>query len=122
MIKLTFCLTRLPHLSRAEFQDYWRNQHAPLVAQHKDALRIKRYVQVHAASEEMNEPLRGPRGAPEGYDGIAELWWDSPDDLNRDDPAAREAGRILLEDERKFIDLSKSPLWFNQEHEIINAL
>ncbi|HBT35125.1 MAG TPA: EthD family reductase, partial [Hyphomonas sp.] len=24
MIKLTFCLRRLPHLSREEFQRYWR--------------------------------------------------------------------------------------------------
>ena len=32
MIKLTFCLRRLPHLTREEFQTYWREQHAPLVA------------------------------------------------------------------------------------------
>ena len=122
MIKLTFCLTRLPHLTRAEFQEYWLNNHAPLVAKYKDALRIKRYVQVHAKPEEMNEPLRGPRGGPAGYDGIAELWWESADDMNRDDPLAREGGRVLLEDEKKFIDLSRSPLWFNEEHEIINEL
>lgn len=122
MIKLTFCLTRQPHLSRAEFQDYWLNKHAPLVAKYKDALRIKRYVQVHAAPEEINEPLRGPRGAPQGYDGIAELWWESEEDMNRDNPLAREGGRALLEDEKKFIDLAKSPLWLNQEHEIINEV
>ena len=32
MIKLTFCLHRLPHLSREAFQDYWFNNHAQLVA------------------------------------------------------------------------------------------
>ena len=40
MIKLTFCLRRLPHLSREEFQRYWREQHAPLVAKHAKTLGI----------------------------------------------------------------------------------
>jgi uncharacterized protein (TIGR02118 family) len=120
MIKLTFCLTRLPHLSRAEFQDYWRNHHAPLVKSFQDALKIRRYVQVHALEDALSQPLRGPRGAPEGYDGIAELWWDNAGDMASSDPQARKAGRALLEDEKKFIDLSKSPLWLSTEHEIIN--
>ena len=34
-------------------------------------------------------------------------------------PAPREAGRLLLEDEAKFIDLARSPLWFNREYEIV---
>ena len=44
MIKLTFCLTRLPGFTREAFQDYWINTHAPLVASVKDTLRIRRYV------------------------------------------------------------------------------
>ena len=32
-----------------------------------------------------------------------------------------EAGRLLLEDEKRFIDLPKSPLWWGQEREIIAA-
>ena len=120
MIKLTFCLTRLAHLSRAEFQDYWRNHHAPLVKSFQDALKIKRYVQVHALADELSAPLRGPRGAPDGYDGIAELWWENVGDMASTDPQARQAGRALLEDEKKFIDLAKSPIWLSTEHEIIN--
>jgi hypothetical protein len=27
MIKLVFALRRLPHLSRAQFQQYWREEH-----------------------------------------------------------------------------------------------
>ena len=73
MIKLTFCLRRLPHLSREQFQTYWREQHAPLVAKHA------------ANSSE----------------------------------AAAAAGRELLEDEQKFIDLANSPLWFGDEHVIV---
>jgi uncharacterized protein (TIGR02118 family) len=121
MVKLSFCLRRLPHLSRAEFQRYWREQHAPLVARHREALRIQRYVQVHTADAEANAWLRASRGAPEAFDGVAELWWRSEGDLAA--ATASEAGRRaaaeLLEDERRFIDLARSPLWLGAEHEIL---
>ena len=121
MIKLTFCLTRRPEFTRETFQDYWFNIHAPLVASVKDALRIRRYVQLHSFPLDVSADVRASRGGPEGYDGVAELWWDSFEDLaaNADNPDAREAGRLLLEDEKRFIDLSKSPLWWGQEREII---
>ncbi|MEO1102087.1 MAG: EthD domain-containing protein [Pseudomonadota bacterium] len=121
MIKLTFCLHRLPALSREEFQRYWREEHAPLVASHAETLGIRRYVQTHAETHEMNDGIRASRDAPEMYDGIAELWWESWDAFFAagENPGAEAAGAALLEDERKFIDLSRSPLWFNQEHVIV---
>lgn len=121
MIKLTFCLHRLPHLTRAAFQDYWFNNHAPLVRQHAPAMGLRRYVQVHALDDITSRVLRESRAAPEPYDGIAELWFDSLEALARvgEDPAGRAAGRALLDDERRFIDLPRSPLWFNQERVIL---
>jgi uncharacterized protein (TIGR02118 family) len=115
MIKLTFCLTRLPHLTRAEFQTYWFETHAPLVASVREVLRIRRYVQLHSLPAEVSEALRATRAGPEGYDGVAQLWWDSFEDMATRDPKAAEAGRLLLEDERRFIDLPKSPLWWGEE-------
>src|SRR2546430_8801425 len=38
MIRLTYVLRRLPSLSRAEFQQYWRNTHGPLIAKHATTL------------------------------------------------------------------------------------
>ncbi len=121
MIKLCFCLHRLPHLSRAELQRYWREQHAPLVARHREALRIQRYVQLHTADSPANALLRASRGAPEEYDGIAELWWSSEADLAEAtaSEAGRRAGQELLDDERRFIDLARSPLWLAHEHPIV---
>ncbi len=121
MIKLSFCLRRLPHLSREEFQRYWLEKHGPLVRQHAKALGIHRYVQVHSLEGPASEGLRASRGAPEEYDGIAELWFDTEDvnSVVRTTDEARAAGRALLEDERKFIDLANSPLWFSEEKEII---
>ena len=34
MVKLVFCLRRLPQLSLAEFQEYWLQKHGPLVRSH----------------------------------------------------------------------------------------
>ena len=120
MIKLAFCLKRLPHFSREEFQRYWRENHAPLVAKHAKTLRIHRYVQLHTVDSPANAALRGSRGAPEEYDGIAELWWKSEEDLAAaTGPEAAAAGQALLEDERKFIDLARSPLWLAEEHVVI---
>ena len=119
MIKLTFCLHRLPSLTREQFQKYWYEKHAPLVAKHREVLRIKRYVQMHSHSHPANEGIRSTRMGPEMYDGVAELWWDSIDDvLGNPSPERQAAGLELLEDERKFIDLSRSPLWFGEEKTI----
>ena len=121
MIKLTFCLHRLPHLTREAFQRYWFDTHAPLVASHREALRIRRYEQMHSATVELNDLIRAGRNAPEMYDGVAELWWDSLDEMQAASgtPEGQAAGLALLEDERKFIDLARSPLFFGEEKTII---
>ncbi len=117
MIKLTFCLVRLPHLSREQFQDYWWNTHGPLVASVREVLRIRRYVQLHSWPEAEQEAARRSRNAPAEFDGVAQLWWDSADALaaSGTDPRAPEAAAMLLEDERRFIDLPRSPLWWGEE-------
>jgi uncharacterized protein (TIGR02118 family) len=117
MIKLTFALVRRQEFTLRAFQDYWFTKHAPLVASVKDVLRIRRYVQAHSLPEESSEDLRRSRGGPGGFDGVAELWWDSLEDLAAAgrSPGAPEAAASLLEDERKFIDLSRSPLWWTEE-------
>ena len=121
MIKLTFCLVRLPRLSRAEFQDYWFNTHAPLVASVAETLRIRRYVQLHSLPAESHSAIRASREAPAEYDGVAELWFDSLASIleNGQRPEAQAAGALLLEDEKRFIDLPKSPLWWGEERVIV---
>jgi len=121
MVKLVFCLHRLPALSRADFQRYWRERHGPLVRRHAATLRVRRYVQLHSCDDPLNDVLRASRGAPESYDGIAELWWESRDELAAAtaSPEGRQAGLELLEDERRFIDLGRSPLWIAEELPVI---
>ena len=121
MVKLTFCVHRLPALSRLEFQRYWLEKHGPLVRELAPLLGIRRYVQVHTLTTSLNQALRRSRGGPEEYDGIAELWFDSLDDFAAAGASAeaRDAGRRLLEDEQRFIDLPRSPLWLSTDHVVI---
>ncbi|MEW5688348.1 MAG: EthD domain-containing protein [Pseudomonadota bacterium] len=121
MIKLTFCLVRLPHLTREAFQTYWRETHGPLVASVAETLRIRRYVQLHSLTPEVSAGIRDSRGAPQEYDGVAELWFDSLEAMleNGRRPEAQAAGVLLLEDEKRFIDLARSPLWWGHEHVVV---
>ena len=120
MVKLLFCLRRLPHLSREEFQRYWREVHAPLVAARAQALGIRRYVQRHTVDEPIYAGMGKPRGGIAPYDGVAELWWERVQlkDLEAIE-AARRANRELLEDEGRFIDLPNSPVFFVDDYEVI---
>ena len=107
MIRLTYLLRRKPEMSLAEFQKYWRENHGPLVASHAQRLNMLRYVQVHTL---------------EPYDGVAELWWNRREEMvvANESPRGQAAGEELLEDEAKFIDLPKSPLWFAYEYPQVN--
>jgi len=120
MIHLIFCARRLPHLSRAEFQKYWREQHGPLVRAQAEALGIHRYVQAHTIDHPVAEAAAAMRSAPEPYDGVAELWFDGDDMLDRmQRPEAAAAGLLLLEDEQRFIDLKRSPIFFAEDNVVV---
>ena len=124
MVKLIFCLRRLPSLSTEQFQEYWLNRHAPLVRTVAPVLKIRRYVQCHSFVDARLAPgLVARGGSVTPYDGVAELWWDSIEEVIAAGSTSEglEAGRKLLEDERRFIDLSQSPLYFVREREIIGA-
>jgi uncharacterized protein (TIGR02118 family) len=122
MIKIVLCLRRLPTLSHDEFYRYWLERHGPLVRSHAQALRIRRYTQGHTFADPRIDPAVDARGCQvPAYDGVAEVYWDSVEDLVEAGSSAqgRTAGRALLEDERKFIDLANSSLFYVREHEIV---
>jgi hypothetical protein len=125
MIRITYVLRRKPAMSITEFQDYWRTVHGPLVAKHATTLNILRYVQVHTLDDPLNQQLAAARGKMESpYDGVAELWWTNREALAASfrSSAGQAAGRELLEDEEKFIDLPNSPPWLAYEYPQVNPL
>jgi len=128
MIKLTFCLVRLPSLSREEFQQYWRTHHAPKVQAARDGLAIRRYVQNHTLDSGVAIAAAEGRGMPVGenindFDGVAELWWDSENALAAAmaTEEGMKQGAILYEDESKFIDFSRSRMFLTEENEVISG-
>ncbi len=123
MIKVVFCLRRQPSLTVEEFKDHWLNLHALLVQKHRKILRIMRYVQLYTDYGPMTERLRRFRGSPEPFDGIAEIWYESREALEGlgRDPEARTASEELRDDEERFVDSARSPIWIAEEKQIIPA-
>jgi uncharacterized protein (TIGR02118 family) len=122
LIKLVFTIRRRPGMTRDKFQRYWREEHAHLVQRHAEVLRIRRYVQTHARETDADGAISGARGSEPGqYDGVAELWWESVEELLA--ASSSEQGQIaageLLEDEQRFIDLPNSPIWLGEENVVI---
>jgi len=123
MIRLVFALRRKPGMSIEAFQAYWKGRHGPLVASFATDLNILRYVQTHTLDDPANAAAQKVRGDMEPhYDGVAEVWWSSEAALEEtlETDAGRAAAAALLEDERTFIDLANSPLWFAYEYPQVN--
>ncbi|MCC5947918.1 MAG: EthD family reductase [Nitriliruptoraceae bacterium] len=74
-VKLIALLKAKPGLSRAEFEKRWVDDHAPL------ALKFPRLAgyRINIAIEEYQE-IEGELP----YDGTAEMWWDSLEDMQAD--------------------------------------
>ncbi len=121
MVKLTFCIRRLPSLSREDFFAYWHGHHAGLARKNQQAMGFVKYVQLHACDTPVNEVMRKSRGAPAGFDGLAELWWESREAMETAfaTPEGKAAGKEMLEDEKNFIDLPNSPIWISDEKPIV---
>lgn len=120
MIQMVFCVRRLPALTVDEFHEYWRDHHGAMVRERAEALAIRRYSQLRATGHEVAAVLAGVREAPVAYDGVACLWFDDLDALRASASTleGRRAAKELLEDERSFIDLPRSPIFLVEEDEI----
>ena len=125
MLKMIYCVKRRPDIDVDEFYRYWIEEHGPLVKKRAKELKIKKYVQCHTIQDTNKMPLnkmfQDSRHSLDAYDGVAELWWDSIDDLMAAtaSPDGAEAGQILFEDEQNFIDSSRSCIFFTEEHTIV---
>ncbi len=120
MIKMVMCLTRHPDMTREQFRDYWLNKHGPFFQKNAGIMRAKKYVQSHTLNSPMNEGLRSSRGMLAEYDGVAEVWFESEEDLMAamSSPEMQSLSGARLEDEGKFIDHSKSSAFLVEEIEL----
>jgi hypothetical protein len=117
MIKLIYCLRRLPRLSLEEFQGHWLEHHCQFGQR---SPLIRRYVQYHTLA---NDPIReamaqaGVSGL-EPYDGVSVAWWDDLEAMHRDMTGSRHVA-AALEDELLFIDHSRSVAFLTREEVIV---
>jgi len=119
MIKFVMCLTRHPSMTCEDFQDYWKNNHGPFFMKNAGKMGAKKYVQSHTLDTPLNEALRTSREMLAEYDGVAEVWFESEDALveGMSSPEGQQLGAALLEDERNFIDHSRSSAFIVEEIE-----
>ena len=120
MIKMVMCLRRRPEMTREQFQDYWLNQHGPFFQKNAGAMKAKKYVQSHTLDTPLNEGMRSSRGMLPEYDGVAEVWFESEEELMAalNSPEGQELGAALFEDEGNFIDHTQSSAFIVKELEL----
>ena len=82
-------------------------------------MRSKKYVQSHTIDSPLNDGMRQSRHMLPEYDGVAEVWFESEEDLMEamGSDEMQELSAALLEDEGKFIDHSKSCAFIVREKE-----
>ena len=122
MVKLVYCIRRRADVTPEEFHRYWLEVHGPKVKSVAGALGARRYVQSHTTAPELNAMFVGSRGLAPAFDGITEVWWDSLAALTAAlaTPEGAAAGRMLVEDEARFIDFAGSSVFMTNEHAIFD--
>jgi uncharacterized protein (TIGR02118 family) len=103
MVTLLGCIRRRDDLTREEFLRYWREVHGPVVTQVPEFMRhIKKYVQNHPISLFLpGFPTVSPQ-----FDGVAQMWADSSDELAQ---AYREPRfwQVIYPDGSRFVNFVK---------------
>ena len=121
IVKTYYPLRSPTNLSDEEAQLYWRTQHGPLVRRQAWG-RMLRYVQVHHFAHPLEAAFREERGTKvEPYMGHAEGWRDRGTQVIAT-PEGDAATERAIEDEGKFIDFSRSSIWFAKEHVFIDRM
>tara|TARA_R110002072_G_scaffold13418_12_gene56245 strand:+ start:4269 stop:5033 length:765 start_codon:yes stop_codon:yes gene_type:complete len=119
VVKLYYVLNHLPDADVNGVQWYWRVQHGPLVRGVGADIQALRYIQVHRLEHEFNQAFAVGRGTKNDYFGHAELWFDLS---NKATEKQKPASILLYEDEAKFIDFSRSAMWYGKEYVLVDEI
>jgi uncharacterized protein (TIGR02118 family) len=100
MVKLIVCAKWKSGITHEEFGRYWRENHGPLVRSVPEFIRhVRKYVQCHIVNGSV------PLGTSSDYDGVAELWFENLDELNKAFTEPRYL-EVIRPDELKFADIT----------------
>ncbi|MBI5905655.1 MAG: EthD domain-containing protein [Deltaproteobacteria bacterium] len=122
VVKLIYVLHALPALGRDKCHEWWQSRHGAITRRYGAAMGFLRYIQSHSFDDPMNDALRTRRGTLAPYDGLTEVWFDRlhlADVMRNPECEGAEGFDMLLADEYKFVDLSRSSTWFSKEHVLV---
>ena len=94
MLKMVILVHRRSDLDSESFRKYWRETHSQIA---RKIPGLRKYIQHHA--------LPSPDGSPPPYDGIAELWWDDQEAMEK--AFASSEGQAVFGDIRNFLGPEK---------------
>ncbi|CAB4926873.1 unannotated protein [freshwater metagenome] len=110
MVKLVFVAYRKKGMTHEEYVERLK-VHAELVMTVKDVTRMRKYVQVHPLPGDANVQFLAARGMTldDMPDGMAEVWWDSVEDMYAgfSGEEGAKAAQLLVEDEARFLDVDR---------------
>jgi hypothetical protein len=117
MIKVIYCIRRKQHLTRQQFQDYWRNHHGKLVWERAKSIGLLRYAQNFTIDSKLGAACAASRGGAEPFDGVMEGWWES--DAAAMAAMGSDGGRAAMEllhhDEAKIMDFERCVIFTVRE-------
>lgn len=106
MVKAFFILHRKADMDMESFRRYWKDTHGPIAAKIPG---LRKYVQYHAVPGAM------PGDSP--CDGVAELWFDSPEAMQA--ALTSPEGAATMGDIPNFMDASRSGAIVVEEVQVV---
>jgi uncharacterized protein (TIGR02118 family) len=101
MIKLSVLCPRKKGMTLQDFKEHWKNVHGPLFSSQPEVKQyVKKYIQVHSTGEQIHNENFPPVSF---FDGIAEIWFDSMEDIPKVF-SSENFEKNIAPDEEKFID------------------
>ncbi|HHQ49306.1 MAG TPA: hypothetical protein ENK19_10555, partial [Acidobacteria bacterium] len=123
MIRMMYFIRKPEDMFIDDFKARWE-QHGSVVYNNAAALGIRKYIQATTLDgDPSGELLREIYGlTKEPYDAVGELWWQGRADLADalKTPEGQAAAEAILEDERAFVDWSRSLHYFAADIPQIN--
>ncbi|RAH96383.1 hypothetical protein DLJ53_32560 [Acuticoccus sediminis] len=114
MIKLSILMVRKAGMSYEDFAEHWGTIHAETVAaQPSHKKYIRRYIRNHRTPDVL------PGAMQSGLDGIAEIWYDSIEDVKAFFPSPHYRNNVI-HDEMTFMDRQKCELIFTTDLKVIS--
>jgi uncharacterized protein (TIGR02118 family) len=105
LLMIVYPLRRLPAMTSVAFHDYWLNNHAAIA---RTLPGLRGYRQFHADAEETSAAGKLIGVGISDFEGAAQGYFKNPEDFLS--IMSQPEVQVALEDEKKFIDHSRSPI------------